>query len=130
MSLTARVAGIEPPTLDASTFPDCVEESTADNTHALESAGRYHIQNGTREHQVTSSSSSPTGSRPATVTRTTEMACPSASPRASRPPSERPLTRKRKKQWLTAPTVEQTAVLDGFRDRTSGHAAFKRLPRV
>ena len=129
MSLTADIARPAPPNLDASLIPVCVVEST-DQRHVLGSAGSCHFEVGTRERQVTSSSSSRASSSTMTVEGTDNTAYPSATSRESIPPRERHWTRQRVEDWLNAPSEERQVILDGFRERTSGHAAFQRLPLI
>ena len=129
MPLTADIARLRPPYLIASTIPDSVAES-ADQRHVLGSAGRCHFEVGTREHQVTNSSSGYTSNNTTTVEGTDNTAYPSAYSRESVPPCERHWTRQRVEDWLNAPSEKCQVILDGFRECTSGYAAFQHLPLI
>ena len=130
--LTADTGRLAPPDLDASTYPGGVEESTSE-PHPIEPAGCRHLQVGTRRRQAARSSSSNATSQASTTTTleaSDSTAYPSAYSQESLPRLERHFTRQRIYDWLHTTDEARQTVLEGFRDRTQGHSAFNRLPRV
>ena len=131
MSLTADTGRLAPPDLEASIIPDSVDESTS-NRHLIESADSRHSPVGIRRRQAARQTfPNSTSSSSSTTTREDldSTAYPSAASHESVPRIQRHWTRQRLDDWFNTSSEEQQAVLDGFRERTQGHAAFNRLNR-
>ena len=131
MSLTADAGRLTPPDLEASILPDGVDESTS-SRHPIEPADRRHSLVGIRRRQATRPSFQTSAHTPSSTTTQEDLdstAYPSATSQDSLPRLQRHWTRQRLQDWFNTARDEQQAILEGFRERTQGHAAFNRVQR-